>query len=312
MRVIAPGKLLLTGAYVVTEGAPAIVVAIDRYAVADTRSVDPHPSPEVRVAFPDGGAPRVDVCALQSASGRKLGLGSSAAGLVAALGVRALASGADLRDATVREELLGTARRTHSKAQGGGSGVDVAASVHGGVLQYRMHRDAAGMVRRLDWPESLVFATYDSGECSRTSDLLATVVRHRSLPHVVALFDELGHLAEHAASAFKVGDLPRFIEGVRVYGDRLGELGRGTNAPIVPPRFEELGRLAAAEGAAFIPSGAGGGDVAVWLSLADPSPEFSSRASSLSMRRLSLSIDRGGVRPASSVSLRESNNGANV
>jgi phosphomevalonate kinase len=299
MRVIAPGKLLLTGAYVVMEGAPAIVVAIDRYAVADTRAVDPRPSPEVRVAFREGGAPRVDVCELQAASGRKLGLGSSAAGLVAALGVRALASGADIRDATVREEMLGTARRAHATAQRGGSGVDVAASVYGGVLQYRLPRDAAAMVRRLDWPESLVFATYDSGESSRTSDLLTTVGRHRSLPHIVALYDRLADLAEHAVSAFEVGDLPRFIETARAYGDRLGELGRGTDAPIVPPRFDELSRLAAAEGAAFIPSGAGGGDVAVWLSLADPSPEFSSRASTLSMRRLSLSIDRGGVRPAS-------------
>jgi len=34
VRIIAPGKLVLTGAYAVLEGAPAIVVAVDRYAVA--------------------------------------------------------------------------------------------------------------------------------------------------------------------------------------------------------------------------------------------------------------------------------------
>ncbi len=32
----APGKLVVSGAYSVLEGAPAIVVAVDRYAVADT------------------------------------------------------------------------------------------------------------------------------------------------------------------------------------------------------------------------------------------------------------------------------------
>ena len=30
MRVLAPGKLVVTGAYAVLEGAPAIVVAVDR------------------------------------------------------------------------------------------------------------------------------------------------------------------------------------------------------------------------------------------------------------------------------------------
>ena len=40
----APGKLVLTGAYAVLEGAPAIVVAVDRYAVADaSRIMSPLP-----------------------------------------------------------------------------------------------------------------------------------------------------------------------------------------------------------------------------------------------------------------------------
>ena len=35
MRARAPGKLVLSGAYAVLEGAPALVAAVDRYAVAD-------------------------------------------------------------------------------------------------------------------------------------------------------------------------------------------------------------------------------------------------------------------------------------
>ncbi len=31
----APGKIVISGAYAVREGAPAIVAAVDRYAVAD-------------------------------------------------------------------------------------------------------------------------------------------------------------------------------------------------------------------------------------------------------------------------------------
>ncbi len=48
MRVFAPGKLVLTGAYAVLEGAPAIVVATNRGAVADATRVALTATPEVR------------------------------------------------------------------------------------------------------------------------------------------------------------------------------------------------------------------------------------------------------------------------
>jgi len=69
VNVIAPGKLVLTGAYAVLEGAPAIVAAVDRYAVVDTQSPG-----------------KVDVRSLHDEAGQKLGLGSSAASLVASFG----------------------------------------------------------------------------------------------------------------------------------------------------------------------------------------------------------------------------------
>ena len=61
--------------------------------------------------------------------------------------------------------------------------------------------------------------------------------------------------------------------------------------------FAELATLADAHDAAFLPSGAGGGDVAVWLALAPPSAAFVERAGELGMRPLPLTVDRGGVRP---------------
>jgi phosphomevalonate kinase len=311
MRAMAPGKVMLTGAYVVLEGAPALVVAVDRYAVADSRFVDAHPSSEIRIAFGDAAAPSVDVRALYDSSGRKLGLGSSAAGLVAALGASALERGCDPREPSVREGIFRSARIAHARAQGGGSGVDVAASTYGGVLQYRMRGDEDSIVRCLDWPESLVLVVYDSGESARTSDLLSRVLSHRALGERAADYARLRALAERAAMAFQDRDVAAFIEGAREFGRGLEDLGRGADVPIVLPRFAELARTAADEAAAFIPSGAGGGDVAVWLSSAEPSPEFSKRASTLSMVRLPLSIDRGGVRPAFPDPMREPEHGAN-
>jgi len=85
VRVVAPGKLLLSGAYAVLEGAPALVMAVDRYVVADDARRG-SPSPEIAAAMPADEAPHVDASALFNGD-KKLGLGSSAAGVVAALGV---------------------------------------------------------------------------------------------------------------------------------------------------------------------------------------------------------------------------------
>src|ERR1700723_1637129 len=97
MKVIAPGKVLLFGAYSVLEGTKALVVAVDRYAVADTEHLAPSSSREVRAAIGDEPAPALDLTSLHQA-GEKLGLGSSAAALVATLGARAAERGRDLAD----------------------------------------------------------------------------------------------------------------------------------------------------------------------------------------------------------------------
>ena len=52
MKVRVPGKLVLSGAYVILDGAPAVVTAVDRYAVADDSRPAPSLSNELRAAFP--------------------------------------------------------------------------------------------------------------------------------------------------------------------------------------------------------------------------------------------------------------------
>ncbi len=276
MRVLSPGKLVLTGAYAVLEGAPAIVAAVDRYAV-------------VAIAAPAC----IDTGALHDEQGRKLGLGSSAASMVAAEAALAVARGQRLGDADVRAALFRTVREAHARSQGGGSGVDVAAAIHGGVLRYELS-GAEACLRAVELPAGLAFAAFWSGASARTSDLRARVAlaeapRRRALAvlHAASL---------EAASAVDAGDRERFVRAARAFGLGLEGLGRAADAPIVPAAFAELGARAEREHAAFHPSGAGGGDVAVWLGSAPPSPAFLARADALSMRRLDLGFDRGGVR----------------
>lgn len=171
MIATAPGKLILTGEYAVLDGAPAIVVAVDRrviarlggtprgssaflLAVADEIAArrgaddpatqaamaisvdsaafyDRGTSPRLAVALALG-APRIDPAAAAIGERTKLGLGSSAAVTVAAT---ALALGT-----TDRDEILAIAQAAHARAQGPrgarGSGADIAAAVHGGAIVF--------------------------------------------------------------------------------------------------------------------------------------------------------------------------------
>jgi phosphomevalonate kinase len=293
----APGKLLLTGAYAVLEGAPAIVVAIDRVAIADASRTAREPTPEVCAALGAAAAPEVDAHALYDEEGRKLGLGSSAAILVASLGVHAAVNGADLAEAAVRRKLFDDARAAHARVQSGGSGVDVAASVYGGVLRYETRKGGAE-IRTAALPDHLVLQVWWSGQSARTAELRARVdaLRERAPETHAARFAALNLAAHVAADAVEAGSLVSFVGGARACCAALERLGEAADAPIVPPRFAELAPLAAAEDAAFLPSGAGGGDVAVWLGRSAPSAAFAARAAALGFRVLRAAIDPGGVR----------------
>jgi phosphomevalonate kinase len=287
----------LTGAYAVLEGAPAVVAAVDRYAVADAAQWAERPSAEVEAALGRGPAPLVDVGPLHDGTGRKLGLGSSAAALVASLGALALSRGEDLRSPLVRAAIFRRARESHARAQLGGSGVDVAASVHGGVLRYIVGPAGDAAIRALELPSDLYLQVYDSGTSARTGELRARFDRLRARSASSRPITGLLDAAEQACRAIERRDARSFVSWAREFGGALAALGRLADAPIVPPRFAELATVAERENAAFLPSGAGGGDVAVWLGTAPPSAAFASHAEALSMRPLTLRVDREGLHP---------------
>jgi phosphomevalonate kinase len=296
VRARAPGKLVLTGAYAVLAGAPAIVVAVDRYAVADGARRAASSPAEVSVAFGAELAPELDLASLQAEDGRKLGLGSSAAAVVAALGAQALERGRDLGDPATRGALFRAAREAHAEVQAGGSGVDIAASVYGGMLRYQLVGNESS-IQRMVVPADLTLQAYASDRSARTSDLRARVdaAGRRDPAAAGVLADAMAYVAERAADAMTAGDAAAFVATVRDYERCLGRLGAFADAPIVPEGWGALAQRALSEGGAFIPSGAGGGDVAVWLGPGAPSASFQSDAASLGLRPLRLGIDPTGV-----------------
>jgi len=311
MRTFAPGKLVLTGAYAVLEGAPAVAVAVSRGAFADSSRPGLVATPEVQAAIGGRTPPHTDASAMfahaalrgvPGAGTRKLGLGASAAILVASLAAIEADAGADPSSPDVREKLFSAAREAHARAQSGGSGVDVAASVYGGAIRYVIGRP----VQRVTLPRGLEVHVFACSTSARTSELRAEVDRVAATSPSLhrACMDDLVTIANDAAEAVEAGNAGGFVECLRRTARALARLGASAGVGIVPSGFDALETIAARDDAAFLVSGAGGGDVAVYIGPSGPSPTFMERAHALGLFALDLSIDHKGVRiaPVASVS----------
>lgn len=297
----APGKLVISGAYAVLEGAPAIVAAVDRYAIADGARAADLVTAEVQAAIDAGAidrAPWFDASALREAepggSSRKLGIGSSAAILAASLAARLGERFGD--EDALRAAIFPVALAAHRRAQGGGSGVDVAASTFGGVLAARIGE--AGLETRAHaLPEGAVIEVFASPRSASTPELVGRVKalaaadprRYRGL---------LDAVAEGASAAIAARSTVALVDAIAAQIDGLAALGDASGAPIVTPDVAALRSAARAEGASFGPSGAGGGDIALFIGGGASSEAFRALAAAEGLRRIAMAIGARGVHAA--------------
>jgi phosphomevalonate kinase len=265
----APGKLLLAGEYAVLDGGAAVVAAVDRRVVAHAGG-DGALSPFLvaaadavaRVRGPDSAAARaartmvVDSDALRSGA-QKLGLGSSAAATVAAIACALGHDGGDLdRDLVQR-----LAADAHAEAQGKkgarGSGADIAASTHGGVI--RFVRGAATPVRL---PDDLVLVPFFTGASADTAILVAAVNRARQAePRAIA--EALAIIARAADDLTAAGDAAAAIAALDACGRAVAALGETAGLDLETAAVRAARRLSAPLGGTAKSCGAGGGDVAL-------------------------------------------------
>jgi phosphomevalonate kinase len=291
----APGKVVISGAYAVLEGAPAIVSAVSRYVVADASRRSDLLTPEVRAAIGDRAAPWFDASALRD-GGKKLGLGSSAAILVASLGALELAARAPIDDVELVAAVLSRALSAHAAAQAGGSGIDVAASAHGGTLICQRKGELLE-VRRADLPPALRVEVWAAGQPASTPELRRRVsmLAERDPFSYRLIMDAQSSASERAAEALTQGDGAGLIAALAEQRDALGNLGNSAGAPIVTPQVGRLDALARKEGATVLPAGAGGGDVALFVGTAAPSAALRELARELDQRPLALDLGARGV-----------------
>lgn len=300
MSARAPGKIVLSGAYAVLEGAPSIVAAVDRFVVADATRPAAFVTDEVRAAIEAGviaAAPWFDASTLRTpspdGSSRKLGLGSSAAILVASI---AAASGDRLLEATpgsLAAAVFPAAYAAHRRAQPGGSGIDVAASAFGGVIAASI-RDGWLDVAPHPLPAGTVVEVFASPVSASTGDLLRKVRAFAAAdpPRYRRLLDAAARGAEAAIAATTKAAL---VAAIAAQLDALAELGDASGAGIVTPEVAALRPEAAREGGLFGPSGAGGGDIAVFLGGQPSSERLRELARARGYTLLDLTVGAPGV-----------------
>jgi phosphomevalonate kinase len=270
--VRAPGKALLAGEYAVLHGAPAICVAVDRFVeawLAPGRGTQQ--SPFTVAALEAAARITEDQSLLQSGElgvdstglyiqRAKIGLGSSAAVTVAALG--AALDARDRLSSLSKPGLFAAAEAAHSAAQGGrGSGVDIATAIWGGVI--RFVRKPNVEVTPVTLPADLHLTFVYSGQSASTPALLARIdalARRDSARHAAAI-DRL----TTAAMAFEaaLSNAQAVVEAAAAYGAAMAALGDAADAPIVTPALDRLSLIAQHHGGSAKPSGAGGGDLGV-------------------------------------------------
>jgi len=293
MRAAAPGKLVLSGAYAVLRGAPALVTAADRYAVADTSLAPQLVTPEVRAARvrPIG----FDASALRDGYD-KLGIGSSAAILVATMMAHAAEEHPELSDAQLVSSLFPKALEAHRAAQGGGSGLDVAASAFGGTFVYRLTSEGP-LIDPLSLPEGLHLEVWSSGVPASTSELVARVASlgERAPELHATLLKDLSALAEATVRAATTGPLAELLLCINSQRDALGRLGDAAEAPIVTAPVRQLAAALSTTKAAVLPSGAGGGDVVLYLGMEPSTEAWRALATELGHRLVPLGIQARGA-----------------
>jgi phosphomevalonate kinase len=199
------------------------------------------------------------------ASDRKLGLGSSAAILVASLAADKLDREENIDDATLAAAILPRALKAHAIAQPLGSGIDVVASCFGGTQIAKKNRDSV-VHSMIELPSALFIELWAAPNSSSTTAMLRTLSEYR-LSHPQSYSGrilEQAKASERAVIAVQSGNADAFVSALVAQRYALEALGHDAGLDIVTRELSAIADMAAKESAAVLPAGAGGGDIAVF------------------------------------------------
>ena len=212
--------------------------------------------------------------------GAKLGVGSSAAMVAAVASAFSVLGGDSPRLAELYD--------IHARFQGGGSGLDIAAAVTGGVIRFQDRRVVPARLPRLGM--AFVFA----GTSTRTADLVARFESWRAgaMPSVLRrLIEAAVEVADCTVNA------EMFVAALGEYGDALERLDRLARIGIFGPGHQAARQIAARCGVVYKPCGAGGGDTGVAVAEdREAVARFAHAATTAGLTMIPMEIARDGIR----------------
>jgi phosphomevalonate kinase len=322
IQTSAPGKVIISGEYAVLDGAPAICMALDRRAYVSVTESDAgfhsvlapgHSQSLGRFTASHRGIEWLDGASdfplltavwqelaaipLQHLSivldtnefndanaGIKLGVGSSAALTVA------LAAALDLVLGGGRsvDRIASDAHRRLQK--GAGSGADIACSLRGGVIAYRMGETTQVA---LQWPADLHYALLWSGVSANTpAQLHKLAAAARGVTRA-----ELGAVASEVVAAWRGGQVAAIINSLRVYTAALHRFDVEHELGIFAAGHAALVTAAESSGVLYKPCGAGGGDLGIVFATEEAAIDaFVALARNHGFRQVTAAIDASGLR----------------
>jgi phosphomevalonate kinase len=303
IRAIAPGKLILIGEYAVLNGAQALVAGTNVYAIASIsesqKSFSTFRSENIsedvfkfhlsqghleligegfsktyrfiyellkqfsmfslpeKIAFDL----KIDTRDFYSPDGRKFGLGSSAAATVAA--ASAICNFLDLD--LSRESLFKIVFEAHQEAQNKvGSGIDIAASVYGGILIYSMDNLDRKPVSA-EFPHDLYLMPIWTGRSASTVNLVTKLNSwtKENESEYTQLIDAMKKESATACRYFSRGESEEFCKTITSYYNLLGEMTYSSKIPILSDEHIRIREIVRDAGGVYKPSGAGFGDMGI-------------------------------------------------
>jgi len=293
VRARAPGKVVLWGEYAVLAGAPAMVMAVDRYAECTVQvhgdgasaGQDPDwhfmskgfpstPSRLTRFALidensPDPGSPAhlawhvlaaLDTAELPEAGSVEIDTSGfyqngHKLGVGSSAAVCVALYGAFCALLGVATDIAQIAA-IHHRLQGRlGSGIDIAAAYFGGLQRFERPEGAAdARVSPAGLPDGLQVGFVWTGHSAQTTTHLQRFAAWRARGSST----ELDALIEAARQLFEADD---WLSCLRCYVGRLQQLDGAAGLGIYDTTHSALDRLATAGGVVYKPCGAGGGDI---------------------------------------------------
>lgn len=199
-------------------------------------------------------------------TGEKLGIGSSAA-LTVALVYGFIHEFSSMP--SIKTELLyEISSNLHYKIQRSmGSGIDIAASSFGGILEFRRIDEYQAEVQKRKKPKNFFIIPIWSGYSTSTTSMINKVRMFKKAQPILYsdIMQKLYHISQKACIVFKKEKISEFLELSDDYFSHLKILGDESRADIISDTHMKIAGFVKSAGATYKISGAGGGDIGIAL-----------------------------------------------